>query len=437
MKYIVVLGDGMADQPIPELGDKTPLEYAKTPMMDSLAQLGEIGMVHTIPDGMKPGSDTANLSVLGYNPRKYYSGRSPLEALSIGAPMKDTDIALRCNLVTLSEDEDTYEERTIIDHSSDEISTEDAAALARKAYDAGITFFDTARFYTDSEEKLGVAFEGMREKVYIATKTAASTPEEFWSQLQTSLTNLKTDYIDLYQFHNPAVCPKPGDGSGLYEAMLEAKAQGKIRHIGITNHRLAVAREAIESGLYETLQFPFCYLATDKDIELVEACKKANMGFIAMKALSGGLITNSAAAYAFEAQYDNVLPIWGVQKESELDEFISYIDNPPVMNEELQAVIVHDREQLSGDFCRGCGYCMPCPVGIEINNCARMSLLLRRSPSELQLTEEVQGKMKKIENCLHCNQCKSKCPYGLDTPALLAKNYEDYKKVLAGEVKVN
>ena len=317
------------------------------------------------------------------------------------------------------------------------ISTEDAAALARKAYDAGITFFDTARFYTDSEVKLGVAFEGMREKVYIATKTAAATPEEFWDQLQTSLSNLKTDYIDIYQFHNPAVCPKPGDGSGLYEAMLEAKAQGKIRHIGITNHRLAVAKEAIESGLYETLQFPFCYLATEKDIELVEACKKANMGFIAMKALSGGLITNSAAAYAFEAQYDNVLPIWGVQRGSELDEFISYIDNPPVMNEELQAVIDHDREQLSGDFCRGCGYCMPCPVGIEINNCARMSLLLRRSPSELQLTEDVQKKMKKIENCLHCNQCKSKCPYGLDTPTLLAKNYEDYKKVLAGEVKVN
>ena len=317
------------------------------------------------------------------------------------------------------------------------ISTEDAAALARKAYDAGITFFDTARFYTDSEVKLGVAFEGMREKVYIATKTAAATPEEFWDQLQTSLSNLKTDYIDIYQFHNPAVCPKPGDGSGLYEAMLEAKAQGKIRHIGITNHRLTVAKEAIESGLYETLQFPFCYLATEKDIELVEACKKANMGFIAMKALSGGLITNSAAAYAFEAQYDNVLPIWGVQRESELDEFISYIDNPPVMNDELQAVIDQDREQLSGDFCRGCGYCMPCPVGIEINNCARMSLLLRRSPSELQLTEDVQNKMKKIENCLHCNQCKSKCPYGLDTPTLLAKNYEDYKKVLAGEVKVN
>ncbi len=129
MKYVVILGDGMADRPLEELGNKTPLEYAKTPVMDELASKGEIGMVHTIPDGMKPGSDTANLSVLGYNPRKYYSGRSPLEALSIGVDMKATDIALRCNIVTLSEEEENYEDRTIIDHSSGEISTEDAAVL--------------------------------------------------------------------------------------------------------------------------------------------------------------------------------------------------------------------------------------------------------------------------------------------------------------------
>jgi len=145
MKYIVVLGDGMADRPIESLGNKTPLEYAKTPTMDKLASMGEIGMVHTVPDGMKPGSDTANLSVLGYNPRKYYSGRSPLEALSIGVPMKDTDIALRCNIVTLSEEEDNYEDRTIIDHSSSEISTEDAAVLleaVRKELET-----DTYKFY--------------------------------------------------------------------------------------------------------------------------------------------------------------------------------------------------------------------------------------------------------------------------------------------------
>lgn len=129
MKYLVILGDGMADRPIDSLGSQTPLAYAKTPMMDELASKGEIGMVHTIPDGMSPGSDTANLSVLGYDPRKYYSGRSPLEALSIGVPMKETDIALRCNLVTLSQEEDAYEARRILDHSSGEISTEDASVL--------------------------------------------------------------------------------------------------------------------------------------------------------------------------------------------------------------------------------------------------------------------------------------------------------------------
>lgn len=128
MKYIVVLGDGMADEPIEGLGNRTPLEAAVTPVMDELASKSEIGLVHTIPEGMKPGSDTANLSVMGYDPKQYYTGRSPLEALSIGVPMKDTDVALRCNIVTVSEDE-PYEEKTILDHSSGEISTEEAAVL--------------------------------------------------------------------------------------------------------------------------------------------------------------------------------------------------------------------------------------------------------------------------------------------------------------------
>ena len=313
------------------------------------------------------------------------------------------------------------------------VQMDGAVKLLRRAYEGGMRFFDTARFYTDSEEKLGEAFDGMREKIYIATKTGATTAEGFWRDLKISLGNLKTDYVDLYQFHNPSFCPKPGDGSGLYEAMLEAKEKGMVRHVGITNHRLSVAWEAIESGLYETLQFPFCYLATEKDVELVKACKEKNMGFIAMKALSGGLITNSAAAYAYLAQFDNVLPIWGIQRERELDEFLSYIDNPPVMNEELSAIIEKDRKELLGEFCRGCGYCMPCPVGIEINNSARMSLMLRRAPSKNWLSEEWQMKMKRIEDCLHCGKCKGKCPYGLDTPTLLEKNYKDYQEILAGK----
>lgn len=313
------------------------------------------------------------------------------------------------------------------------ISEGEAVKLLRRAYDGGINFYDTARAYTDSEEKLGAAFEGMRSHIYIASKTMAEDAEGFWRDLETTLLNLKTDYLDIYQFHNPAFCPKPGDASGLYEAMLKARDEGKVRFVGITNHRLAVAEEAIASGLYDTLQFPFSYLSSDKELALVKGCKEADMGFIAMKALSGGLITNSAAIYAYMLEFDNVLPIWGVQRERELDEFLSYQENEPVLNEELQKVIEADQKELLGEFCRGCGYCMPCPAGIEINNCARMSLMIRRAPSAAQLTEEMQAKMKKIEDCLHCGQCKKKCPFGLDTPALLEKNYKDYKEILRGK----
>ena len=317
------------------------------------------------------------------------------------------------------------------------VSADYAGMLLKKALAAGVNFFDTARSYSDSEEKIGLALSQDREKFYLATKTPSTTVEGFWQDLETSLRLLKTDYIDVYQFHNPAFCPKPGDGTGLYEAMLEARDQGKIRFIGITNHRLHVAEEAAASGLYDTLQFPFCYLATDRDIALVNLCKEKNVGFISMKGLSGGLITNAAAAYAWQASFDNALPIWGVQREEELDQFLSFIENPPAMDDpEIQATIEKDRKELIGNFCRACGYCMPCPAGIVINQCARMSQLIRRSPSAGWLTPESQAMMRKINDCLECGQCKSKCPYGLDTPALLKQNLEDYENILAGKVKV-
>jgi len=310
------------------------------------------------------------------------------------------------------------------------ISKEDAAYLLRKAVDGGMTYFDTARSYSDSEEKLGYAFEGLRDKIVIATKTHAKTGAELKTHLETSLRNMKTDYIDIYQFHNPAFCPKPGGEDGLYDAALEAQAQGKIRHIAITNHRLSVAHEAIDSGLYTALQFPYSYLAGPQEQELVDKCKQANMAFIAMKGMAGGLIQNGYAAAAFMAQQPTVVPIWGVQREWELDQFLQCVKETPQMTEEYQAIIEKDRAELAGDFCRGCGYCMPCPVGIEINNCARMSLMLRRAPTTSWLSEEYQAKMAKIDDCLNCGQCKSKCPYGLDTPRLLKDNYEDYKTFL-------
>jgi predicted aldo/keto reductase-like oxidoreductase len=307
------------------------------------------------------------------------------------------------------------------------ISRDRATELLKKAYHNGITFFDTARFYTDSEEKIGYALSGIRDNIYIATKTAATKAEDFWADLEISLKMLQTDYIDIYQFHNPGFCPKPDDGTGLYEAMLEARNKGIIKHIGITNHRITVAMEAADSGLYETIQFPFSYIATSQEVKLVERCKELDIGFIAMKALAGGLIASSKAAYAYLAQYDNVLPIWGIQREQELDEFISYIVNPPEMNEKLSALIEQERKDLGKDFCRGCGYCLPCPANIDIPNSARMSLMVRRAPHSVYLNDEWKEKMKRVDDCINCNHCKNHCPYDLDPPNLLIENWEDYK----------
>ena len=315
------------------------------------------------------------------------------------------------------------------------VDLDTAVKILRRAYEGGMIFFDTARAYSDSEVKLGAAFEGMRDKIYIASKTGAKTPEKFREDLATTLTNLRTDYLDLYQFHCAPQCFRPGDGTGMYEAMLEAKEKGQIRHIGITAHLIGVAEEIVESGLYETLQFPFSYLANEREIELVKKTEEAGMGFIAMKGLAGGLLTNSDACMAFMSRY-NVLPIWGIQRESELEEWLSFFEKDVEMTEEMTAFIEEERKSLMGDFCRGCGYCLPCTAGIQINNCARMSQLIRRSPSANFLGEEWQGLMGKIEDCVDCGLCKSRCPYGLDTPNLLRKNLEDYKNILSGKTKI-
>ncbi len=315
-------------------------------------------------------------------------------------------------------------------------SKEVAVKLLREAYEGGMRFFDTARAYTDSEEKVGEAFDGMRDKIFIATKTHAKTPDGFWKDLETSLKLLRTDYIDIYQLHMAPQCYRPGDGTGMYECLVKAKEQGMIRHIGITAHKLMVAQEIVESGLYETLQYPFSYLSSEKEIALVNACREADMGFICMKALAGGLITRSDAAMAYMTQFDGLVPIWGIQREKELREWLSYMDRTPSMTDEIADYIKKEQDELSGSFCRGCGYCLPCPQGIEINNCARMSLMLRRAPSKAWLSEEYQAKMAKIENCVNCRQCVKRCPYELDTPELLRRNLEDYKRVLAGEISV-
>lgn len=307
--------------------------------------------------------------------------------------------------------------------------TDYAVKLLRAAYDGGIRYFDTANMYTDSEYKMGLALSDVRENIVISTKSTSTKKEGVLEHIENSLRMLKTDYIDLFQFHQMSRLPDVNDPDNEYAGALEAKKRGWIGHIGVTTHSVEIAEKCIESGHYETLQFPFSYISSERDLALAEKCKAADMGFIAMKGLAGGLLgPNARACCAFMDLYDNVAPIWGIQTMEELEQWLKLDEEDPQMDEEISAVIKKDRQELSGSFCRSCGYCMPCTVGIEIRNCARMNMLLRRSPWQPYMSDEWRAKMNMINDCVDCGLCSSRCPYGLDTPNLLKYMLKDYNE---------
>ena len=303
---------------------------------------------------------------------------------------------------------------------------EEASKIIRTAYDNGINFFDTARLYSDSEEKIGFALSEVRSNVIIATKTMSKTKDAILNDLETSLEKLNTDYIDIYQLHNPPFAPKAGGEDGIYETLLKAKKAGKIRFIGLTNHSCDIALDAALSGLYDTIQYPFSMLSSQKEINLATMCASLGIGFIAMKALCGGLLTNIPLAFSFLRQFENVVPIWGIQKIEELNQLLSLEANPPKLSEEFLLQIEKEKTALMENFCRGCGYCLPCPAGIPIENANRMSLMLRRAPKEAWLTKEWKEKMALIENCTECKACEKKCPYHLKPYLTLKENLLDF-----------
>jgi len=310
------------------------------------------------------------------------------------------------------------------------IPYEESTALLQHAYENGVTLFDTANAYTTSEDRIGAALHHVRDKIVLCTKSGAQTPDKVMENIENSLRMLRTDYIDVFQLHNPSFVPRPGGGDGLYDCALKAKQQGKIRHIGITAHSKDNAKEAVLSGFYDTLQYPLSYLSSDEELELVKLCRDNNLGLLAMKGLCGGLISNAKAAFAFLRRHENIIPIWGMQKMSELSEFLLYENDPPPLDGSLLSAIEKDRAELSGNFCRCCGYCLPCPAGIPINNAARITFLLSRMVRENWITPEWKKNMRLIDNCTNCGHCKEHCPYGLDIPALLKRQQAEYFKAV-------
>ena len=310
------------------------------------------------------------------------------------------------------------------------IGFDEAKALLVRAYEAGVTFFDTARGYSDSEEKIGYALADVRKDIVIATKINAADRKGFMEKLETSLRNLKTDYVDVLQLHWPGELPDPDDPESIYAGLFEAKQKGMARFIGITHHARALARTAVESGRYDTLQFPLNVISSEEDLSLIDLCHRHDVGVIAMKALCGGLVTDAPSAFAFLRQYDNVVPIWGVQRSGELEQILTLEEDPPILDEAMWERIEGDRDVLAGDFCRACGYCLPCPQEIPIPMAARMGLLLRRMPYRQFLSEEWQEKMARIETCTECGECRARCPYGLDIPPLLRRMHDNYREFL-------
>jgi len=311
------------------------------------------------------------------------------------------------------------------------VSRDEAAALLRRAVEAGVTFFDTARRYSDSEEKIGYALADVRDEIVIATKVNAPDRAGVLALTETSLANLKTDNVDVLQLHWPRELPDPDDPESAYAGLVEAQRKGMTRFIGISHHAREKAAEAVASGLYDTLQFPLNHISSEADLALIDLCGEHDVGVIAMKALSGGLITDAATSFAFLRQYDNVVPIWGVQRPEELEQILALEAKPPALDDKMWRRVQKDREELAGDFCRACGYCLPCPADIPIPMAARMGLLLRRMPWQQFMTDDWKERMHRIENCTECGQCRERCPYGLDTPNLLRKMLENYDAFVA------
>ncbi|MCL2841381.1 MAG: aldo/keto reductase [Defluviitaleaceae bacterium] len=310
------------------------------------------------------------------------------------------------------------------------ITYEESTAILRRAYESGITLYDTANGYTTSEDRIGTALHDVRKNIVICTKSGAQTPDELTKHLENSLTKLRTDYIDVFQFHKPDFVPYPDREDGMYDTLKKAQTQGKIRFISMSAHSLDLAREAVESGLYDTMQFPISHISNPEEIEFTKLCKEKNIGYLGMKALCGGILTNAKAAFAFLRQFDNVIPIWGIEKMTELEEIIAYEKNPSTLDESLQKAIDNDRAELAGTFCRACGYCLPCPAKIPIPMAARMKFLLNRMYAPNFLTPEWTENMRRIDDCINCGHCKANCPYALDVPELLKLHQAAHSKLL-------
>jgi predicted aldo/keto reductase-like oxidoreductase len=315
------------------------------------------------------------------------------------------------------------------------LTEDETTKVVRRCLDLGITFLDTANSYTTSEARIGKALAataGHREEVIIATKTGGRDKATAQEHLDLSLKHLKTDYVDLWQFHNVSTdeaFEQILGPNGAMEAAQEALRAGKIRHIGVTSHSMDIALKLVPSGYFETLQFPFNFITNEPAEELLPLAEKHDVGFIAMKPFAGGMLENANLAIKYLLQFDSVVPDPGIEKVEEIEEIVDIVNGPWELTPHEQQELERIRAEVGTRFCRRCQYCLPCPHNVSIPMVMNLLSFWKRFPPERFFTGWVAGAVESARHCADCGECEDKCPYHLPIREMLIENIEFYDSV--------
>jgi predicted aldo/keto reductase-like oxidoreductase len=311
------------------------------------------------------------------------------------------------------------------------LTEEKGIALVRDILDLGITFIDTANAYSNSEERIGKALVGRRRQVFLATKTQKRDKSGAAEHIDLSLRRLQTDYIDLYQLHNiatPQAMAQVLGPEGAYEALAEAKAAGKIRHIGVSSHSPIIAKELIYSGHFETIQFPFNFISPEPGEDLLPLARERNMGFIAMKPLDGGTLERVDLAFKYLLQFPGVFPDPGIDDVQQMRQIISIAEGDLTLTPRDHADIETIRAEIGNRHCRRCQYCLPCPTGIRIPHVLTLPATLKRFSLERLFRPRNVEMISQAEQCTECAECEEKCPYRLPIREMLRESIMFYRE---------
>jgi uncharacterized protein len=315
------------------------------------------------------------------------------------------------------------------------LSTAEAVTVLRRAYDKGITLFDTANMYLDSEEKMGLAFDGVRNRLVLASKTLKRDRAGAEADIDLSLKRLRTDYIDLFQIHQLSMeCDYQTvtGPDGALEAVFRAKQAGRIRHIGVTSHSIEMALKLIGTGLFSTVQFPFNFIEAKPVEELHPLARQAGMGILAMKPFGGGALDSAELCFKFLRQFPDVIPLPGFDAVGQVDEIIAIYEAENTVSSEDLAAMERSGTELGQQFCRRCEYCQPCEQGVMITAAMGYPVIARRM-SDAKAAGFATKPMESVRKCTECGECVKRCPYSLPIPEMLKRHLALYERHAAAD----